>query len=117
MVDRSSLRDGKPVHEFRRLLGRRSVIVEVGAHDGSTTQEFRALFPRARVIAFEPEPRAIEKFNARSALRGVTLIECAVGDRNGDVVFHRCSGEAPGRPGMDWDASGSIHEPDAIRTV
>jgi FkbM family methyltransferase len=117
MVDRSSLRDGKPVHEFKRLMRSRSVIVEVGAHDGATTEGFHALFPRARIIAFEPEPRAIDKFKARHALRGVTLIECAVGDRNGNVVFHRCSGEAPGHPGIDWDASGSIHEPGETRTL
>ncbi|HUI96851.1 MAG TPA: FkbM family methyltransferase [Xanthobacteraceae bacterium] len=117
MIDRSSLRDGIPHLEFKPLLGSASTIVEVGAHDGSSTESFRLMFPRARIIAFEPEPRAIGKFKARPGLQNVTLIESAVGDRNGEAVFHRSSGRAPGHEGDDWDASGSLHEPGTLKTT
>jgi FkbM family methyltransferase len=117
MNDRSSLRDGIPLAEFRSLLRSPSTIVEVGAHDGATTNGFRSMFPRARIIAFEPEPRAIARFKSRPALKDVTLVECAVGNRNGEATFNRSSGHAPGHVGGDWDASGSLREPGALRTI
>jgi len=117
MRSRAHLRDGKPILEFRRMLGRAPVVLEVGAHDGWTTAQFRAAFPRARIIAFEPEPRAIAKFKRRPELRDVTLVERAVGDRNGTVTFHRSGGQAPGQPPGDWDASGSIHPPGGLQVT
>jgi FkbM family methyltransferase len=114
---RSAYRDGKPLPEFKSLLPRRPTIIEVGAHDGSTTVGFRRLFPRARILAFEPEPRAIAKFRARAELRDVTLLECAVADRGGQATFHQCSGRPPGYTGDDWDASGSIRKPTGVITA
>jgi FkbM family methyltransferase len=114
---RATLRDGKPLHEFKQLLPRRPTIVEVGAHDGSTTLGFRRMFPRARILAFEPEPRAIAKFRSRPELRDVTLLECAVADRNGEAAFYQCGGRPPGYAGDDWDASGSIREPTGAITA
>jgi FkbM family methyltransferase len=114
MTERGQLRDGKPLAEFRRLLPRRPTIIEIGAHDGSTTAGFRRVFPRARILAFEPEPRAIAKFKAHPRLRGVTLLECAVGDRTGETTFYRSGGRPPGWTGDDWDASGSIREPTGV---
>jgi FkbM family methyltransferase len=108
---RNNYRDGKPLREFKHLLPRRPTIIEIGAHDGSTTIGFRRLFARARIVAFEPDPRAIAKFRLRSELRDVTLIECAIADRNGEAVFHQSSGRPPGFEGGDWDASGSIRQP------
>src|SRR5262249_29126120 len=70
-----------------------------------------------RIIAFEPEPRALAKFKARPTLRDVKLIECAVGDRNGEAIFYRSGGQAPGRDEPDWDASGSLHPPDTLKTT
>jgi 2-O-methyltransferase len=104
------MRDGKPVREFRRLLRRQPVILEVGANDGSTTQEFLELSPRATILAFEPEPRAAAAFKARQ-LPGVTLLEHAIGARTGETVFYRSGGASPLRPDFDWDLSGSIREP------
>src|SRR5262249_35141610 len=117
MDDRSTLRDGISTAEFKRLLRRRANIIEVGAHDGATTEGFRSLFPHAHIIAFEPEPRALAKFKTRPALHSVKLIECAVGDRNGEAVFYRSGGQAPGRDEPDWDASGSLHPPDTLKTT
>jgi Methyltransferase FkbM domain len=114
---RSACRDGKPLPEFKALLPRRPTIIEVGAHDGSTTVGFRRLFPRARILAFEPEPRAIAKFRARAELRDVTLLECAVADRDGQAIFHQCSERPPGYTGDDWDASGSIRKPTGVITA
>jgi FkbM family methyltransferase len=117
MHERLNLRDGLPLQEFRRLLPRRPNIIEVGAHAGSTTIGFRRLFPRARILAFEPEPRAVAKFKAQPALKDVTLLECAVGDRTGEATFHRSGGRPPGHAGEDWDASGSIRQPTGATTA
>lgn len=108
---RAALRDGKPLQEFKQLLPRRPTIIEVGAHDGSTTLGLRRIFPRARILAFEPEPRAIAKFRSRPELRDVTLVECAVADRNGEATFYQCGGRPPAHAGDDWDGSGSIRAP------
>jgi 2-O-methyltransferase len=112
--DRTKLRDGKPLQEFRRLLPRRPTIIEIGAHDGSTTEGLRRLFPRGRILAFEPEPRAIVKFRARPALKAVTLVESAVSDRNGETIFYCSGGRPPGYVGDEWDASGSIRKPTGV---
>jgi FkbM family methyltransferase len=114
MMERGQLRDGKPLAEFRRILPRRPTIIEIGAHDGSTTEGLRHVFPRARIVAFEPEPRAIAKFKSRPSLQGVTLLECAVGDRTGDARFYCSGGRPPGHIGDDWDA---IREPAGVLTA
>jgi FkbM family methyltransferase len=115
MTERGQVRDGKPLAEFRQILPRRPTIIEIGAHDGSTTEGLRNLFPRARIMASEPEPSAIAKFKARPQLKGIQLVEGAVGAQNGTVNFYRSGGRPPEYPGVeDWDASGSIRAPAAV---
>jgi FkbM family methyltransferase len=115
MTESRQLRDGKPLAEFRQVLPRRPTIIEIGAHDGSTTEGFRLLFPRARIVAFEPEPRAIAKFKARPLLKGIQLVECAVGAQTGTANFYRSGGWPSEYAGIDdWDASGSIRTPAAV---
>jgi 2-O-methyltransferase len=75
----------------------------------------KLLFPRARILAFEPEPRAAARFRSRPSLQDVTLLECAVGAETGETAFYRSGGCPPGQTG-DWDASGSIREPTGALT-
>jgi FkbM family methyltransferase len=116
MLVQTDLRDGKPVQEFRSLLLRRATIIEAGAHDGSTTAALRRVFPRARILAFELEPRAIAKFKTRPELANVTLRECAIGYRTGVAAFYCSGGRPTGYIGDDWDASGSIRDPAGVKT-
>jgi FkbM family methyltransferase len=60
---------------------------DVGAHVGDRISSFRRL--GARVVALEPQPgpaRLLRLIHGRDP--GVTLIEAAAGDRDGEVTFH-----------------------------
>ena len=55
------------------------VIIEIGANDGSTTEEFLRIFSNCKVYAFEPDQRAIQIFKKRFMGNGrVELLEVAV---------------------------------------
>lgn len=99
--------------EIRALIDRRDpLILEVGANSGQTTAELLRAMPRARIHAFEPDPRAIAKFRRNIRHPWVYLYECAVGARVGTVTFHQSAGaeELPDY-GAGWDQSGSIRRP------
>ncbi len=60
---------------------------DVGAHVGDRISSFRRL--GARVVALEPQPgpaRLLRLIHGRDP--GVTLIEAAAGDHDGEVTFH-----------------------------
>jgi 2-O-methyltransferase len=94
------------------------VIIEVGANCGQTTVEMLRAMPRARIYAFEPDPRAIAKFHAAVTHPNVHLYECAIGATNGSISFYQSSGgeELPGYS-QGWDQSGSIRRPNSHLTV
>jgi 2-O-methyltransferase len=100
------------------------LIVEVGANDGSHTMEFCKHFPRARIFAFEPDPRAFAKLKVRAASRGVALFNMAIGSKDGEAEFHMSSGLPPdASPEMlahytqGWDQSGSLRAPKTHTTI
>src|SRR3978361_1302916 len=66
---------------LQSLIGKDAkIIIEIGANDGSHTFEFLRLFPKARIYAFEPDPRALSKFKLRIADHpSDTLSELAIG--------------------------------------
>lgn len=96
--------------EFKSIIGDKvsPLVLEVGANVGQTTEQFVRDFPEAKIVCFEPDPRAIAKFKSRISSPNVTLVESAVGDRNGTITFHQSSGEGDAK---DWDQSGSIRKP------
>ncbi len=64
-------------------------IVEVGARDCRETLDFAALFPQARVFAFECNPDTLPA--CRAAVRGnprITLVEKAAAETEGRVRFY-----------------------------
>jgi FkbM family methyltransferase len=74
------------------------IVVDVGAHIGYYTRLFARLAgPTGRVIAFEPHPEnfAILRRNVpQSRFPNVTLLECAVGDRNGSLPLYLSPGHS-----------------------
>jgi precorrin-6B methylase 2 len=91
---------------IRDLLDRDDpVILDIGANAGDTTLEILRVMPNAKIYAFEPDPRAIEQFKASVKSANVRLFECAVGDRNGTIVFHQSTGDGHFD---NWNQSGSI---------
>lgn len=108
--------------DIRRLVGDDPrLIVEIGAHHGWHTAAFLETFPNVEIYAFEPDPRAIEKFSANITSSRVHLFKMAVGATDGEVDFHASSGLPPGidlvRAAVvyprGWDQSGSLRAPKA----
>lgn len=70
-------------------LDRIRVVVDVGANVGDWTAGILGLTEPAEVFAFEPAPDVFPILRDRLAShRSVTLIQAAVGDRDGSVPFH-----------------------------
>lgn len=99
--------------EVRELLGtERPLVLDIGANFGQTTLDLLLAIPGATVHAFEPDPRAAAKFRRYIEHPRVHLHECAVGARNGTVLFNQSSGlEHPQTRPEGWDQSGSIRRP------
>lgn len=96
-----------------------ATILEIGANDGTDTRRLAKLFPYGDVIAFEPDPRAAQRFRARTDDARIHLFEIAIGAEIGKTIFHQSGGTWPygedqrllqGIP-LDWDQSGSIRKP------
>jgi len=104
-------RDGLSMDEIRALLVRDDpLILEIGANNGFHTARFLQTFPRARVVSFEPDPRAIKKWHKRMRGRG-TLIEAAVGHMDGPITFYTSGGREDEGFEDGFDQAGSIREP------
>ena len=105
---------------IRQLIGAGAhVIAEIGAHHGWHTAAFLEAFPNATIYAFEPDPRAIEKFSANINSPRIHLFEMAIGAEDGEAKFHISSGLPPNIDRvraaavypLGWDQSGSLRAP------
>ena len=77
--------------EHRTALGplRFQFVVDIGAHAGQFSLLTRALNPGARIIAFEPLPRAADRYRRVFANDGgATLVESAIAPRRGSALMH-----------------------------
>ena len=97
-------------------------ILEIGCNDGSHTLWFLEIFENPKVYCFEPDPRAIARFNAKVGQRSnVKLFEIALSDHNGDITFYPSGGQRDDKPDKNmtqgWDCSGSIRQPKDHLTV
>lgn len=96
---------------WRRYLQTDSaIILDIGANDGRTTNEFLDEFPIAKVFAFEPDSRAIAKFRVNVTSPRARLFETAIGAFDGTSEFYVSGGTSWDGRG-DWDESGSIRKP------
>ncbi|MFN3613046.1 MAG: FkbM family methyltransferase [Rubrimonas sp.] len=79
-----------PFDTARRLLGGDGdgVLIDVGANRGQTAMRLRAIFPAARIIAFEPTEKHFAALAEVAASLDVVAVRKAVGDRNGEVRFN-----------------------------
>lgn len=108
--------------EIRRLVGKDdAVILDVGANDGADTRELLAQFPRGRVYAFEPDPRAIRRFRSSTNDPRAVLFEVAIGHYDGTIEFHMSDADLNAKWAEvmpeGWDQSGSIHKPKEVTKV
>jgi len=63
------------------------LLVELGAHFGTDTLEFRTILPEARIIVFEPDPRNIAIIENKFKVNNIELQKFAVADFNGQLSF------------------------------
>jgi FkbM family methyltransferase len=87
------------------------VILEIGCNIGQHSRQFLQVFPACTLFCFEPDPRAIKKWQARIVDPRAKLVEAAIGSVDGIVTFYQSDGkEEQGYP-EGWDLSGSIRQP------
>jgi FkbM family methyltransferase len=86
-------------------------IIEIGANDGKTTNQFVKMFPSANILCFEPDPRAIAKFKLNVKSPKVNLFEGVVSNNpnNSFIDFYPSKSSFAN---SDWDLSGSIEKPE-----
>ena len=79
------------------------LIIDCGANIGLATLFFKAAYPAARILAFEPDPtlfRVLERNIQRNGLQGVTAIPKAVFIRAGHVQLRAGAYPASGLGGL-----------------
>lgn len=80
-----------------RLLAPGDVVVDCGANIGELAlRSSRLVGPSGKVVAIEASPATAQELNRNVALNraaNVTVVECALSDRDGEAVFHLGAGE------------------------
>jgi FkbM family methyltransferase len=93
------------------------LFVEIGAHFGTDTLEFRKLHPNARIVCFEPDPRNIKMLKKLGIPTHCELIEKAVGAETKKIPFFLSTGNARQKQVSqilkenDWSCSSSLKKP------
>jgi FkbM family methyltransferase len=108
----TELRRRTPItlYDISLTLPDRPVIVEAGAHDGSTTVQLARIKPGATVHAFEPIPKLFGTLTHRTTgLNNVCRYQVALGDRTADVSMHVSSGAT--------DAASSVLPPKDLMPI
>jgi FkbM family methyltransferase len=73
-----------------RIKSDNPLIIDVGANLGASVAFYRRLFPKARIIAFEPDPKTFQRLKRRHArAHNVRLLNCGVGAMPGRLRLHR----------------------------
>jgi FkbM family methyltransferase len=77
------------------------VVIDCGSNIGMSVLYFKKVYPGARILAFEPDPRSFEALKRnveRNRLADVHVFNCAVSDREGPLEFFS-DGDHPGDTG------------------
>jgi FkbM family methyltransferase len=63
------------------------VILDIGSRDLEHALKFRAAYPKARILAFEPNPLGISKCVRNVGNSGIEFFELALSDEEGKLSF------------------------------
>lgn len=88
-------------------------ILEIGANDGSDSEQILKAIPGCTLYCFEPDIRAYAKLNYKlGSYNNAKLFQLAVSDNNGKAEFNMSNSYDPNLSvGIGWDKSGSIKKP------
>ena len=70
----------------------RPLILDCGSNIGMSILFFKKLYPKARVVGFEPDPETFEKLTTnvkQNSLNDITLHQCALSNAAGTLDFYR----------------------------
>lgn len=103
------------IYRFLRDLNP-TVLVEIGVHFGEDTRRFREMFPAARIVGFEPDPRNIEIIRRTGIDKLCEFHPIALSDKNETRTFYMSSGKATHDTDRqhldnDWSSSSSLKRP------
>ena len=70
------------------------VIVDIGAHEGVDTIEWREVFPKAKIYALEPHPEVFSRLMFKTEKYDIGLFNIALGNSNGYSKFYISSGKS-----------------------
>lgn len=82
-------------YEALLAAGRTPLIIDAGANIGAASLWFAHIFPRAAIVAIEPEPENAECCRRNTAARpAITVREAAIGARPGRIQLENPAGKA-----------------------
>jgi FkbM family methyltransferase len=114
--DSRELYDLQTAAVLSHVLGRASVCVDGGAHEGSILQHMLRFAPDGRHHAVEPLPHLAGRL--RAEFPGVTVHQCALAERDGQAAFTFVKND-PGYSGLrrrDYDRPDPLTRQLAVRT-
>jgi FkbM family methyltransferase len=100
---------------IKLLLPQNPVIVEVGAHVGIDTLEFAAMYPRGKVLSFEPQiDLYVEAVSRTRSVENVTIYPYAISSEFGIHKFYVSSGTSTGSSSLLNPTKHLTNHPDVI---
>jgi FkbM family methyltransferase len=101
-----------PKHIIKQYLPRNPVILEIGAHTGSDTVKFSAMYPHGKIYSFEPSPKVYPQLVENTkALKNVKCFQLALSDENGTSEFYMSSGDMPSSSSLRKPKEMAIYHP------
>ena len=103
--DRFKKQENIPKYIIKKLIGKHSIIIEIGANDGADSLKLINIVKPKKLYCFEPHPKAIQKFKERmKGIKNCELFDYAISNKNGKIDFHLAEGNWNNSP-MDWGSS------------
>lgn len=75
--------------DLKRLRPTLQTACVIGAYHGATARDLRRLYPRARILNFEPDPDTFAELERSVSAPNIINVRAAVGDRVGTATLNR----------------------------
>src|SRR5258708_36166931 len=84
-------------------------IIDCGAHIGMSVLYFKRMYPKAKIVAFEPNPNSfklLERNITQNNLKDVTIINAAIAPLAGKIDFYVAADKSENFETWAWSFSG-----------